>query len=48
MLKKINRITADENQRRLLKQYIEKDNKRDFLTLINEIEKINQTKERQL
>ena len=36
---KINRITTDENQRRLLKQYIEEDNKKDFLTLINEIEK---------
>lgn len=35
---KINRITTDENQRRLLKGYINDNNKKAFITLINEIE----------
>lgn len=35
---KINRITADKNQRRLLINYINEDNKKEFISLINEIE----------
>lgn len=43
---KINRITNDENQRRLLKNYINENNKQDFITLINEIEKNKSDKRR--
>jgi hypothetical protein len=42
---KINRITTDENQRRLLKDYVINDNKKDFILLVNDI-KENKNNER--
>jgi hypothetical protein len=41
---KINRITKDENQRRLLKDYVINDNKRDFISLVNDIKDIKNDK----
>ena len=43
---KINRITKDENQVRLLVQYINNDNKKDFISLIETIKKEKDDKRR--